>query len=335
MAQVKKKFIGDNEVGAAKVRLENDTFLRARNAANSGDVSIIKVTASDALSVTTGITFSGTVALPSGATVGGNNVATLDGGGKVPVSQLPSALMTFEGTWNASTNSPTLADGTGDAGQVYVVQTAGTRNLGSGSQTFAVGDWVIYNTSNVWQKVINSNAVASVNGATGVVVLSTTDIAEGTNLYYTAARFNTAFSGKSTTDLAEGSNLYFTNARAIAAPLTGYVSGAGTVSATDSILQAIQKLNGNISGAGAVDGKVSLTLNGTDITNQYKDMSVVIKASSLLLVVDGVVQNEGTDYTVSLTGGAGGNTRITFAGDLATGGAALVSGDILRLQYRV
>ena len=43
----------------------------------------------------------------------------------------------------------------------------------------------------------------------------TDDITEGsTNLYYTAARFNTAFSGKSTSDLSEGTNLYYTNARA-------------------------------------------------------------------------------------------------------------------------
>jgi hypothetical protein len=51
----------------------------------------------------------------------------------------------------------------------------------------------------------------------------------------------------STSDVAEGTNLYFTNARAIAAPLAGYASGAGVVSATDSVLQAIQKLNGNAS----------------------------------------------------------------------------------------
>lgn len=43
---------------------------------------------------------------------------------------------------------------------------------------------------------------------------STTDLAEGTNLYYTAARFNSAFSGKSTSDLSEGTNLYFTDERA-------------------------------------------------------------------------------------------------------------------------
>lgn len=49
-----------------------------------------------------------------------------------------------------------------------------------------------------------------------------------------------------TTNIGEGTNQYFTNARAIGALLTGYVSGAGTISATDSILSAIQKLNGNI-----------------------------------------------------------------------------------------
>lgn len=42
---------------------------------------------------------------------------------------------------------------------------------------------------------------------------STTDLPEGTNLYYTQARFDTAFSGKSTTDLSEGTNLYYTNER--------------------------------------------------------------------------------------------------------------------------
>ena len=42
---------------------------------------------------------------------------------------------------------------------------------------------------------------------------TTTDLAEGTNLYYTAARFDTAFSAKSTTDLTEGTNLYYTTGR--------------------------------------------------------------------------------------------------------------------------
>jgi hypothetical protein len=41
----------------------------------------------------------------------------------------------------------------------------------------------------------------------------TTWITEGTNLYYTQGRFDSAFAAKSTTNLAEGTNLYWTTAR--------------------------------------------------------------------------------------------------------------------------
>jgi len=42
---------------------------------------------------------------------------------------------------------------------------------------------------------------------------STTELSEGTNLYYTQSRFDSAFADKTTTDLTEGSNLYYTTAR--------------------------------------------------------------------------------------------------------------------------
>lgn len=79
-----------------------------------------------------------------------------------------------------------------------------------------------------------------------------------------------------------------------------------------------------------------LTLNGTDITNQYKDLSFAAHSSESigLNVLGGPMQERGVDYTVSLTGGAGGVTRITFAGDLATAGnAELISGDKLMVSY--
>lgn len=146
-----------------------------------------------------------------------NGIASLDAGGKIPTSQLPNSVMEFQGTWNASTNTPTLADGTGSAGDVYRVNVAGTQNLGSGAISYGVGDWVVYNGT-IWQLAhAGADVVQSVNGQAGVVVLTTTDIAEGTNLYFTNARFdtrfNTDFALKTTTDLAEGTNLYYTNAR--------------------------------------------------------------------------------------------------------------------------
>jgi hypothetical protein len=98
-----------------------------------------------------------------------NGIATLDSGGKIPAAQLPSSVMEYKGTWNASTNTPTLADGTGDNGDVYLVNVAGSQNLGSGAISFAVGDWVIYNGT-IWQKSLNSNAVSSVFGRTGTIL---------------------------------------------------------------------------------------------------------------------------------------------------------------------
>jgi hypothetical protein len=82
---------------------------------------------------------------------GANGVATLDSSGKVPLSQLPSSVITYLGTWNASTNTPTLTNGVGDDGDLYICNVAGTVNFGAGPITFAVGDWVIYG-SGTWQK---------------------------------------------------------------------------------------------------------------------------------------------------------------------------------------
>lgn len=107
-----------------------------------------------------------------------NGVATLDGGGKIPTSQLSSTLMDYKGSWNASTNIPVLVDGIGDSGDVYICSVAGTQNLGSGNITFAARDWVIYNGT-IWEKSINSNAVVSVNGQTSIVSLDLDDINNG------------------------------------------------------------------------------------------------------------------------------------------------------------
>lgn len=100
-----------------------------------------------------------------------NGYAPLDSGGKVPAANLPSTIMDYKGAWNASTNSPTLADGTGTNGDVYRASVAGTQNLGSGSFTYAVGDLVIYNGT-IWQHSPAADGVSSVNGNTGAVTVN-------------------------------------------------------------------------------------------------------------------------------------------------------------------
>ena len=92
----------------------------------------------------------------------------------------------YQGVWNASTNTPTLTSSVGTKGYYYIVNVAGSTNL-NGITDWKVGDWAIYDGT-AWQKVDNTDAVSSVNGFTGAVSLTTSNISEGTNLYYTDAR---------------------------------------------------------------------------------------------------------------------------------------------------
>lgn len=180
---------------------------------------------------------------------GGGTIADTDtilgAFGKVQnqISALVGGVM-YQGTWNASTNSPSITSSVGTKGHYYIVSVAGSTNI-NGITDWKVGDWIIFNGS-TWDKVDNTDAVSSVNGYTGAVSLVTSDV-------------------------AESGSLYFTNARAIGSTLTGYTSGAGTISATDSILTAIQKLNGNIgslvTGVSSVFGRTgAVTAQSGDYT---------------------------------------------------------------------
>jgi hypothetical protein len=69
------------------------------------------------------------------------------------VSSVANALgaLNYKGTWNATTNTPTLASGVGTQGDYYVVSVAGATNL-DGITNWGVGDWAAFNGS-VWQRV--------------------------------------------------------------------------------------------------------------------------------------------------------------------------------------
>ena len=142
--------------------------------------------------------------------------APLDSNSKVPIANIPDSVLgqlEYKGTWDASTDSPSLPSASGVKGNYYVVSVAGVYE----TIDYEVGDWIVSNGT-IWEKVDNSDKVSSVNGATGAVVLDTDNISEGsTNQYYTSARansdFDTRLATKNTGDLTEGSNLYYTEDR--------------------------------------------------------------------------------------------------------------------------
>jgi hypothetical protein len=189
-----------------------------------------------------------------------NGVATLDAGGKVPVSELPAAVLgalSYQGTWDAATNTPTLTSSVGSKGYYYVVNVAGNTDL-NGITDWLVGDWAVYNGT-AWQKVDNTDAVTSVNGLTGAVVLTTTNVAEGTNLYYTDARARAAISA--------GTGISYDNLTGVvtnAAPDQTVVLTAGTGISTSgtypnfTIANTLPSLGGDVVGpASATDNAIA------------------------------------------------------------------------------
>ena len=85
-----------------------------------------------------------------------------------------SGGLSYQGTWNASTNTPTLTSSSGTSNYYYVVSVSGSTNL-NGITDWVAGDWAIYNGS-AWQKIDQTNLVTSVNGQTGAVSLTYTNV---------------------------------------------------------------------------------------------------------------------------------------------------------------
>jgi hypothetical protein len=244
-----------------------------------------------------------------------NGVATLDAGGKVPVSELPAAVLgalSYQGTWNASTNTPTLTSSTGTKGYYYVVSVAGNTNL-DGITDWLVGDWAVYNGT-VWQKVDNTETVTSVNGQTGAVVLTTTNIAEGTNLYYTDARARASVSAGTGISYVSGTGV-ITNS----APDQTVVLNAGTGISTSgtypnfTITNTSPSSGGTVTSVGLTTSAASLALTNTPITSSGNIGVNFAGLSSQYVRGDGALANFPT------TGGGGSSVAYYFNGSVNQG----------------
>lgn len=178
-------------------------------------------------------------------------VATLDGGGKVPAAQLPSTLMNYRGAWDASTNTPTLADGTGSNGDVYRASVAGTQNLGSGAQTWAVGDFAIYNGT-IWQHSPAADGVSSVNGSTGAVTVNAINQLTGD---VTTSAASQSQSKAATVAAIQGTTVSGTTG-------TGNVVFSASPTLTGTITAAAETLSGTLTLSGSTTNTV-LYSNGS------------------------------------------------------------------------
>jgi len=106
---------------------------------------------------------------------------------------LGDVALNYKGTWNATTNTPTLSDsgGGGSEGDFYIIGVAGTTSI-DGVSDWEIGDWIV-NNGLEWSKIDNSEMVSSVFGRSGAVTAqsgdyNTSQVTENTNLYYTEGR---------------------------------------------------------------------------------------------------------------------------------------------------
>ncbi|NDC95242.1 tail fiber domain-containing protein [bacterium] len=154
------------------------------------------------------------------------------------VSSITNAIgaLNYKGTWNASTNSPTLASNAGTKGDYYVVSVSGTTSL-NGISNWGVGDWVTFNGA-VWQRVEGGADGNFVNlTATGLSQTAELRSTRAVNTDYVTRSVNTQASGDVYTYYSSiESNGNSTNSRHFTAVTQGvaawFLYGNGTTSFT-------------------------------------------------------------------------------------------------------
>lgn len=246
------------------------------------------------------------VATSTGNAAGGYPV--LDGAGKVAYAQLPSALMTFKGAWDASTNTPTLADGTGLTGDTYRASVAGTQNLGSGPQTWAIGDFAIYNGT-IWQHSPAADGVSSVNGSTGAVTVNAINQLTGDVTTTAASQSQSkaatvaAIQGTTVSGTTGTGNVVFSASPTLTGTLTAAtISASGAVtgsnlSGTNTGDQTIT-LTGDVTGSGT--GSFAATIAANAVTTT-KINNGAVTAAKLGTVTDGITADQnGSGSTIEV-----------------------------------
>ena len=180
-----------------------------------------------------------------------------------------AGFVNYEGTWNASTNTPILTSSVGTKGDYYVVSTTGSTNL-NGITTWTQGDWAIFNGS-AWEKVDNTDLVTSVAGRTGAITLTTADVS-GLGTIATQASSNVSITGGSITgitDLALADGGTGASTASDARTNLGLVIGTDVLAPTGSAasLTSFPTFNQNTTGtASNVTGTVAVANGGTGAT---------------------------------------------------------------------
>ena len=204
-----------------------------------------------------------------------------------------------------------------DTGLTHV-DVDGTTSIGSSAQGKTTGKlfwkvpYTLAGNTYVYQCGIHSGMVGSISLQKPVAILNTSDINEGSNLYFTNARVYANISPLlNTSTITEGSNLYFTNTRTIAA----LTAGSGIVLDANGLItsvalggvQSVGGQSGNISNAQLACSVItSGVLNTSYIPESGNVYFTNTRAVSALTAGTGISIAANGRLTVTVTGGGGG-----------------------------
>lgn len=169
------------------------------------------------------------------------------------VSSVINAIgaLNYKGTWDASTNNPTLTSSVGTKGDYYVVSVAGSTSL-DGETLWGVGDWAVFNGS-IWQKVDGGDSGNFVN----------ISVSSLTGYMY----------GNGTANVSASTTIPVAN-------ITGAVPNTVNVIA-----------GGLITGGGALTGNVTLTLNNVPNANVTGLGTMATQNANSVVITGGTIDN--------------------------------------------
>lgn len=302
------------------------------------------VTAGTLLIGTTGVTAGGKI---TGVTAG---TANTDAVNLQQLNNATTGVLAYQGTWNASTNSPTLASGVGTPGYYYIVDTDGATNL-DGITDWKVGDWAVFSdlATDAWQKIDNTSILggagtggnlAAWSGTGASLTLGNAPITySGTDIVL-AGRLTNTYTGASSHELKNGT----TNGDVLLLSTTGgtprtmsiqsdHMYSNGTFYLGNTSYQTILRGSSFYLNGGSLTLDDNLTVNGGNVTingsyprfNMYSndagedDWSIINNNG-----IFGIYNNTVTSFAISINETT--NNVNIVSGNLILGGTGRIQG---------
>lgn len=355
MSRLLGKFVQDSTITDLQIRLRNNLPLRARNAGDTADISILQISATDILEIlremdmgsnkitnladgvagTDAVNLSQVNALIQGltdpkdaarvATTSALPAVTYDNGvagvGATLTADANGALPSIDGV-ALSVNDRVLVKNqvAGLENGIYAVT-----QLGDGSNPFILTrSEDADEDSEVTQGMYVPIAEGTDNGALGFILTTVDPIIVGVSALNFTQMGESIIAGDGL--LKSGSTLSVDNGDGL-----GFSGNQLVVLVDNDPVTGSTKIDGSGNVAGRKTFEEEFTLNGTDISNGYVDLSKVANQDSEVVFPRfGIKQKRVVDWAASYTGGAGGKTRVTFAGDLAS---IIASGDVIDIRF--